>query len=121
MAAALAAPLAELVAVAPEAPFGLPWRTIHRRGRGLVVFDDARDLPALGPAHHVTDDDRALQRSFAAGLAQAGDVQKHIPQIGLVRIVRNDEAIALGRVEPLHTPRDPHGFLVRILPLKIVT
>src|SRR5690606_3238164 len=71
--------------------------TTHRRGRGLALVDveDGGDLPALLAAHHVAGDRRPFGRGLAAAVAEAGDVQQHILQAGLSRVVRDDEAIAL--------------------------
>ncbi len=113
-------PVAHVIAIAAHAAFrtALP---LDRRRQGLVVLDDPGHLPALGPAHHVTDHGRAFQRGFPAALAQARHVQQHIPEVRLVRVVRNDETVALSRIEPLDASGDAHGLFVRISAFQFVT
>ena len=71
---------------------------------------EVRELLALRPTDDFTDDGRALQRRFPARAAQAGDVQQHVLQTRLVRIVGDDEAVPLSRIEPLYTAAYPHGL-----------
>ncbi|MNY19951.1 hypothetical protein D3C86_1534090 [compost metagenome] len=37
---------------------------------------------------------------------QAADVQQHVFQLGQVRLIGHDEAIALARIEPFHRTSD---------------
>src|SRR6185312_16253887 len=83
--------------------------------------DDLGHLPAFRPAHHITGDDRTFQRVLAAGTAQARHVQQDVLQICLTGIVRDDEAIALARVEPFDPTADAHGLDLRIDLLQFVT
>ncbi|MNY80630.1 hypothetical protein D3C86_2217670 [compost metagenome] len=39
-------------------------------------------------------------------IAQAADVQQHVLQLGQVRFVRHDKAVALARIEPFHRAGD---------------
>ena len=73
-------------------------RKLSRVDRGRLVHrDDAEGLQALRPLQHLAHDARALVCGLEAVAAQAGNVQQHVRQA----VIRNDEAVALGNVEPL--------------------
>ena len=64
--------------------------------RRLVHREDAEALQALRPLQHLADDARAFVGGLEAVAAQAGHVQQHVRHA----VVGNDEAVALGDVEP---------------------
>src|ERR1019366_3911644 len=124
IAAAAATGLAvETVAVAAEAAvtIGGPVRTFGRRRGGLVQLDDLGNLPALRPLDDVAGNAGALRRTLVAGLAQAGHMPQDVLKARLAWIVRNDEAITLARVKPLHMAADTNRFLVGFGLLNFVT
>ncbi len=56
---------------------------------------------------------------FMPALAKASNVQKHIFQIGLARLVRDNKAVAFTGIEPLYASADPNEFILRINAIEI--
>ncbi|MNT35131.1 hypothetical protein D3C72_1711490 [compost metagenome] len=82
----------------------------RRHGRALPQIDHAHDLPALGPAGAFTGDGGPLGGGFMPAVPQAADVQQHVLQLGQVRLIGNDEAISLARIEPFHRTGDENDL-----------
>ncbi len=73
------------------------WRAVE-----FVEGNDPEGLQAAGPLHRLDDDPRALVGDLVAVAAQAGHVEKDVGQA----VIRQDEAEALGHVEPLDPTAD---------------
>ncbi|MNT18193.1 hypothetical protein D3C72_1533800 [compost metagenome] len=78
----------------------------HRRRLPLPQIDHAHDLPPLGAAGAFASDDCAFGGDLMPPVPQATDVQQHVFQLGQVRLIGHDEAIALARIEPFHRAGD---------------
>ena len=89
----------------PLEPAGRRHRDMGARRRHLRRMDRGRTRPSTGcgslqalrPLQHLADDARAFIGGLEAVAAQAGHVQQDVRQA----VVGDDEAIALGDIEPL--------------------
>ena len=70
--------------------------------RGLIHRNDSERLIALRPLGALANNARALIGGLVAITAQDGHVQQHIGRA----VIRNDEAVALGSIEPFDDAAD---------------
>ena len=70
--------------------------------RALVHAENAEGLQPFRTAQHLANDPGPLVRRLIAASPQTGDVQQHVR----MAIVRNDESVPLGCIEPLDVPGD---------------
>ena len=75
-------------------------------GRAFVHAEDAESLHALRTLQHFTLQARAFVGGLETASAEACDVKKNIRQT----VVRNDEPITLGCIEPLDGPGNFKNF-----------
>src|SRR5262249_41764079 len=78
------------------------WHLGWMYGSRLVHGDDEEGLQTLGPRHHLANDARAFIGGLEAVAAQAGHVQQHVAHA----VVRHDEAVSFGYIEPFDDAGD---------------
>src|SRR5436190_22724586 len=90
-----------------DADMGPGWKHLRRMDRGgLIHRNDPERLIALGALHALDHQPRAFIGGLIAVAPKHRDVQQHIRRA----IVRNDEAISLGSIEPF----DDAGYFDKV-------